>query len=122
MLFAVSICFVFLSKVGVESCEVVRGRVCRAVLKEVGWFLRSEVIRECVRMRSNAFDVRYDGGEVVSVMMLSWPRDASCDAFRDCLAVRIHLGFATHAHALSCARMSRYSHWTPREGVNPSSH
>ena len=54
MLFAVSICFVFLSKVGVESCEVLRGRVCRAVLKEVGWFLRSEVIRdafECVRMR-----------------------------------------------------------------------
>src|SRR5665213_1542425 len=97
MLFDVSICFIFLSKVGVKSYEVVRGRVCRAVLKEVGGFLRSEGIRECVRMRSNTFDVRYDDSEVVSIMMLSRPRDASCDAFRDCLAVRIHLGFATHA-------------------------
>jgi len=115
-------CFVFLSKVGVESYEVVRGRVCRAVLKEVGWFLRSEGIREYVRMRSNTFNVRYNGGEVVSIIMLSRPRDASYDAFRDCLAVRIHLSFATYAHALSCARISRYSHWTPREGVNLSSH
>ena len=122
MLFAVSICFVFLSKVDVKFYEVVRGRVCRAVLKEVGWFLRSEGIRECVRMRSNAFDVRYNGGEVVSIMMLSRPRDASCDAFRDYLVIWIHLGFAIYAHALSCVYISRYSHWTPREGVNLSSY
>ena len=87
MLFAVSICFIFLSKVGVESCEVVRGRVCRAVLKEVGWFLRSKVIREYVRIYSNIFNIRYNSSEVVSIIILSRPRDASYDAFRDYLAI-----------------------------------
>ena len=79
--------------------------------------LRSEVMWYAM------YFIYYDSvEEVVSVLILSQPRDASCDAFRDCLAVRIHLGFASHARALSCARVSKYSHWTPRKDVNPSSH